>query len=376
MQLTSPRRRTAATAALTLALGTIAATGLAPAARADGGPGTVVAQGLDNPRLLSFGPDGTLYVAESGTGGTSSCAAGPEGGTVCYGTTGAVTQVRNGVQSRLLSGLPSIADEGTGSSAIGPSQFFMQPGKQWSLSIGAGIDKAQRAALPSSASVMGRILSGKLGHHRSAAADIVAFEWSNNPDHSTDESGAPTRDSDPQGFVATGGSYVIADAGGNTLLRANRGGQVSTLAVFGTTDVQNPFAPPGVLMPAQAVPTDVVKGPDGAYYVSQLTGFPFAPGVAKIFRVVPGEAPTVYADGLTNVTSLAWKGSTLYAVQISNLGLFADGPNGSLVKVTGGVTKVADLFAPYGLAVRGGAAYVSTCSVCAGGGSVVRIPLS
>ncbi|MFL6108278.1 MAG: ScyD/ScyE family protein [Marmoricola sp.] len=370
----SARRRSATVAALTLGLGALAGAGLSPAAVADDGPGTVVAQGLDNPRLISFGPDGTLYVAESGTGGTSSCAEGPEGGSVCYGTTGAVTQVRNGQQSRLFSGLPSIADEGTGGSAIGPSEFFMQPGHQWSLSIGAGIDKAQRAALPASASVMGRILSGKIGHKRSSAADIVAFEWAHNPDHSTDEEGNPTRDSDPQGFVARGGSYVLADAGGNTLLRANRGGQVHTLAVFGTTDVPNPFGPGSI--PAQAVPTDVVVGPDGAYYVSQLTGFPFAGGAAKIFRVVPGEAPTVYADGLTNVTSLAWRGDTLYAVQLSNLGLIADGPNGSLVKVTGGVSKVADLFAPYGLAIRSGSAYVSTCAVCAGGGSVVRIPLS
>src|SRR5260221_11293296 len=32
---------------------------------------TVFASGLDSPRGLKFGPDGTLYVAEGGTGGTS-----------------------------------------------------------------------------------------------------------------------------------------------------------------------------------------------------------------------------------------------------------------------------------------------------------------
>src|SRR3954467_4224790 len=80
------RSRSAAAAAFVLGLGTLATTGLSPAV-ADSDPG-VVAQGLDNPRLLSFGPDGTLYVAESGTGGTASCSEGPEGGSVCYGTTG------------------------------------------------------------------------------------------------------------------------------------------------------------------------------------------------------------------------------------------------------------------------------------------------
>src|SRR5690348_14103362 len=68
----STRRRSAALAALALGLGTLASTGLSPASASDD-PGAVVAQGLDNPRQLSFGPDGTLYVAESGTGGDQAC---------------------------------------------------------------------------------------------------------------------------------------------------------------------------------------------------------------------------------------------------------------------------------------------------------------
>lgn len=56
---------------------------------------------------------------------------------------------------------------------------------------------------------------------------------------------------------------------------------------------------PGTKMPMESVPTSVAYGPDGALYVSELTGFPFPAGASTIWRVVPGKAPTVYATGLT-----------------------------------------------------------------------------
>ncbi|MDP6514021.1 MAG: hypothetical protein QF878_12620 [SAR202 cluster bacterium] len=40
----------------------------------------VVASGLDSPRGLTFGSDGTLYIAEAGRGGEAPCMPGPEGG--------------------------------------------------------------------------------------------------------------------------------------------------------------------------------------------------------------------------------------------------------------------------------------------------------
>ena len=129
----------------------------------------------------------------------------------------------------------------------------------------------------------------------------------------------------------------------------------------------------------QAVPTAVAVGPGGALFVSELTGFPFPQGAARIFRVVPGHQPTVWATGLTNVTDLTWYRGSLYAVQLANTGLLTPGlPVGSLVKVHKGASHTqvgGNLHAPYGVAMRNGAAFVTTCSVCAGGGKVIRMQL-
>jgi glucose/arabinose dehydrogenase len=91
----------------------------AMATAASGGGLQVVADGLDNPRGIGFGPDGALYVAESGSGGAGPCIQSPEGGEACFGRTGAVTRVTRHSQQRVLTGLPSVADEG-GVAASGP----------------------------------------------------------------------------------------------------------------------------------------------------------------------------------------------------------------------------------------------------------------
>ena len=90
-----------------------------PARRPNAPAARVLASGLNNPRHLVF-RGGTLYVAEAGKGGTRTCDTGPEGGTVCYGATGSIMRLGKHPR-RILTGLPSIGDQGTGGSALGPS---------------------------------------------------------------------------------------------------------------------------------------------------------------------------------------------------------------------------------------------------------------
>jgi glucose/arabinose dehydrogenase len=324
-----------------------------------------VASGLDNPRGLAFGPDGQLYVAEAGRGGDGPCFEGPEGPS-CFGLSGAITRINlnRGTQARVLTDLPSFAAEGTGEAAIGPMHIAFSGNSRY-VTFGLGMDPNLR--LPELAD-MGRVVRAQFMQNSwQTVADIAAFEVANDPN-------ADGPDSNPNGIIANGSGQVLADSGGNALLSVDRRGAISTIATFPNRDV--PFA--GGTFSMDAVPTSVVVGPDGAYYVSQLTGFPFPVGGANIYRVVPGQAPTVYASGFTNLVDLAFaRNGDLLVVEIATNGILSGDFTGALKRVArdGTVSTVMSdgLIAPYGIAINGKNAYVSNCGVCAGGGEVLRI---
>jgi glucose/arabinose dehydrogenase len=86
----------------------------------------VIASGLDSPRKLSFGPDGALYVAEAGRGGTGASIPSPSvpGASVFYGATGAITRIQDGVAERVVTGLPSLAlPDGSDAAGVSDIEF-------------------------------------------------------------------------------------------------------------------------------------------------------------------------------------------------------------------------------------------------------------
>lgn len=341
----------------------------------------VVAAGLNNPRGLGFSPNGDLYVAEAGTGGSGACVPSPEGGAACYGTTGSITRITNPAsypeQERIVTGLPSLAPSpdapNAGQNALGPHDVNFQGNGNGYVTIGLGADPARRTTFGAQGSRLGRLVrlqsNGKIRFEQ----DLAGYEASANPD-----GGLP--DSNPFGVVSLGGKVVYADAGANALNEVEANGTIKTLAVFPTRLVQNPFAPEGVLMPMQAVPTSVVRGPDGAYYVGQLTGFPFPVGGANVYRVpANGGAPQVFASGFTNIIGLAFgPDGSLYVLEITENGLLSGDPAGAVIRVTpnGTRTTIAStgLVTPGGIEVgRDGSVYVTNFSTQPGIGQVVRI---
>lgn len=346
----------------------------------------VIASDLDNPRGLNFGPDGGLYVAEAGRGGDGPCGPGAEG-TRCYGRSGGVVRIgTDGSVKRIISDLPSLGNEGTGEFATGPHDLYFNGLGNGYLTIGFGNDPDSRT---SDFGAVGEEFARTVRFNKAGKwafdSDLGAFEGNEDP-------AGEGPDSNPYGIIVLPGRRVATDAGGNALNQISANGTITNLAVFPNRPGAMPsgfppppaFPPPGVLISMDAVPTTVTQGPDGAFYVGQLTGFPFPTNDANVYRVPEGGGtPEVFEGGFTGIIDIAFgPDGSLYVLQIARNGVlrgfvFGDWTGGlTRVAPDGTRTEIADgeLTAPGGIAVGSdGTLYVTNKSVFVGEGEVLRI---
>lgn len=230
--------------------------------------------------------------------------------------------------------------------------------------------------------------------------DITAYQ-ATDPDP-VDQDGIP-EESNPYGLtIDRRGNALVADAAGNDLLKVTPSGEVRTVARFDLELVKTSHLPPemGVFPPkitAEAVPTSVTIGPDGAIYVGTLNGFPFRPGAAKVWRIdpradgvlcsvnTPSHGCKVHARGLTAIQDIAFgpKDHKLYVLELAKDGVLAfeagfetgQFPPAVLLKVSRhGRTELAkgELSQPGGLAFsRHGKLYVTDGTF--GNGRLLRV---
>jgi len=244
---------------------------------------------------VSTGADGTLLVADDSQG------------------------VVNGDDGSLIAALPGVTDVASRSG-----------GGLWAITS-AG-DGTQKLYL---------IRNGQATEF----ADLWAFEQKKNPHPALVES-------NPFDVADIGrAEAAVADAAGNTLLKVNKHGKVKLVAVLpdelvSTANIKGlagcdgdpipdlaDFCGLPPMMPAEPVATSVAIGPDGAYYVGELKGFPAPTGASRIWRIEPnaqnatcGKSPkcSVVFDGFTSIIDLAFgPDGRLYVVQIEDNSWFA-----------------------------------------------------
>lgn len=356
----------------------------------------VVVDGLNNPRGVDMAADGSVHVAEAGSGGDDCVNVGTdeEPFKLCFGLTGAVTMVVDGVEAQVGDALPSNADE-TSMFSTGPDDTAEGADGTIYTVIGLGATAPERdgvGGVIDIASHFGTLMMLEDDGNWVEVADLAAYEFENNTDQGTNEpfEPGPNLESNPYSIAIDGEWLLVVDAGANALLTVTMDGTIRPYAVFPDQLVEAPpdlGLPEGELFPMDAVPTSVTVGPDGAYYVGQLTGFPFPVGGAKVWRLEDmngdGDAmddgeKTVYADGLTAVVDIEFgSDGTLYAVEIARNGLLAAeeaGPD-DVEAVTGAIVAIAPdgshaevasegLILPGGVAVAyDGSLYVTNFSV-------------
>ncbi|MET7622245.1 ScyD/ScyE family protein [Streptomyces sp. NPDC005408] len=326
---------TAAVGSVTAAMGPSAA----QAAQNDAAPGyEVIASGLNNPRGIAVLEDGTVLVAESGTG-KPGCAAGKE----CVGATGSVYRYAGGgsrSSGRVVTGLQSVAVGPKGPqepiSATGPNDVAPGPYGGFVVLNGGGGNLEHRATLGEDGKRAGTLYQSRSGR---MLGDLVKYETDADPDwvlgHAPTPQEPTTAHSNAWRFAQTRNGWLVADAGGNDLVRVPGYGRISTETVL-------PDSKTADGTPVQAVPSGVVVAHDGTIYVSDMGAL--KPGASRIWKIVPGHKPQVLVNGLTALSDLALDSNgNLVALSLTG-GYTQTGPlPGKIFKVDTGSKAVTEV---------------------------------
>lgn len=327
----------------------------------------IFAAGLENPRGLKFGPDGYLYVAEGGRGGSHSTEGNctqvpPPIGPYTGGMTARISKISPaGDRTTVAEGLPSSqTSPGSRGAISGVADVAFIGGQLYALLAGAGCSHG----VPE---VPNGVIRVDPDGNWEMIADLGAFLQAN-----------PVKNPDPEDDELDGTWYSLISVEDVLFAVEPNHGEIDQITPDGDISLLIDIsASQGHIMPTS------IDFYQDSFYVGNLSPFPLVQGAAKILQISrDGKDIRIYLDGLTNVLGCIFdKQGRLYVLESttghprptrdSGVVVRAEGDSRIETIVTGLSLPTAMTFGP------DGALYVSNkgFGFPPDAGEILRIPL-